>query len=1219
MTLSETALPSGPDVDVPLDQACGWRVLGEVAVEVGGTAGTLTGQRQRAVLAYLILHANTSITVDELSEALWAGDPPMTARNSIQRFIADIRRRLGPAAHRLQTTSSGYRLAVHEGESDVDRARVSMELGRDRLVTGDATAASAYFQSGLSEFRGQPLAGVGDVWFRGTSATELEELRRSLREGSFEAGLALGLHHRLMEVLHRFANDNPHRESAWALLMVALYRSGRQHDALEAAKTLRRRLLEDLGIDPSPTITDLIHQILNHARDLQLAPRPDGDDLRPVVWRAPLPSQLVRVLTSEVVGRDDELRLASDAIDELVRGNPRVTLVCGEPGIGKTRLAAEFAQRADQRGAITYYGRSDEDTAVPLGAWAEVLTDLIAANRSVIDELGVATIADDLHELVPELGGPSSGAPASLGGSETRRASLFRSVVQLLDGVAATQPIVLVLDDLQWAEASTTQLLRHVARNLRGPVWLIGLLRDTDVDERHPVSDVVASLRAEPHVDVLGLGGLDDDGTAALVRSLLPDIDTDELVGFASHLTRETSGNPFFASEIVRDLIEAVPDGDPGAALRLRLRSAVGEAALPDSVRQVVRQRVGRLGDSVTRTLRTASVFGRHFDLRALAAVCRHDESTVLADLEAALDAALVSEAPGSPDRFSFVHDLVHHSLYHDLSESRRRRLHARCALALRDRDRSPVDDRTSRAGEIAGHFIAADDPALAAETIEAIRVAASEAARRHDPDEAATLLTRAVALLESDEFVDGAGETLDVPRTRVRLLVERGTYLRNAGHRDFRTALLAAGRAAEEIGDVDAQVDAALANTRGLQTNIWEIDDDRIEQLESAIAALGNEQSTRRANLLASLASEKWHDDHRAESAVYRADSIALARQLGDPETLANVLTRASRARNSVAPAEEHRRLSIEMQRLVELGHDFDPYLMVNLLRAIQNQSLRDADPELLASTTAAIHAYGEERPLAKCQRAAILSDVLLTGLRGDGDEYLRLSQRAAALLAGMADPEATITQEAHLFYGLFLLGRTHEVLDQAIRLADERPHIDLYQAVAAHGVFLAGDHDDVRRRIDAGMARGFSLGVDDYTVQALQHWADPAAGVRHVEACRELYVLLSPHSGRLSGHVIHVTQPIDLSLGRLCHALGRTSAALAHLDVSADIARRFDARWMAEQTDVSRARVLINRAADGDLDTARSLLGDAVEQARANHHPAVEADARALLEQID
>lgn len=1217
MTVSDTAVPSGSDdVELGVDEACGWRVLGEVAVEVGGTAGTLTGQRQRAVLAYMILHANTNVTVGELTEALWASAPPMTARNTIQRFVADIRRRLGPAAHRLQTTSSGYRLDVLDGESDVARARRAMDLGRDRLVAGNATAASAYFQSGLSEFRGQPLAGVGDVWFRGTAGDELDELRRSLREGSFEAGLALGLHHRLMEVLHRFANDNPHRESAWALLMVALYRSGRQHDALEAAKTLRRRLLEDLGIDPSPTITDLIHQILNHARELQLAPNLDADQLRPAAWRSPLPSQLVRVLTSEVVGRATELQHASDAIDELVRGTPRVTLVSGEPGIGKTRLAAEFAHRADQRGAITYYGRSDEDTAVPLGAWAEVLSDIVAANRPLIEGLGVATIAEDLHELVPELGGHGAADPVSLGNSETRRASLFRAVVQLLDGVSEAQPVVIVLDDLQWAEASTTQLLRHVARNVRGPVWLIGLFRDTDVGERHPVSDAVASLRSEPHVDVLDLTGLDDDGTAALVRSLLPDIDIDELVDFAAQVNLETSGNPFFASEIVRDLIEARTDDAPDAPLRLQ--RTPGEAPLPDSVRQVVRQRVGRLGDSVALTLRTAAVFGRRFDLRDLAAVCRHDEHTVLADLEVALDAALVSEAPGSPDRFSFEHDLVHHSLYLDLSESRRRRLHARCALALRDRSGS--DRPTSRAGEIAGHFIAANDPALAAETIDAIQTAAAEAARRHDPAEAAAMLARAISMLDSDEFAHHTGDgTLDVSRTRVRLLVERGTYLRNAGHRDFRATLLAAGRAAEEIGDIDAQVDAALANTRGLQTNIWEIDDERVDQLESAIAALGNEQSTRRANLLAGLASEKWHDEHRAESAVFRADSIALARQLGDPETLANVLTRASRARNSVAPAEEHRRLSIEMQSLVELGHDFDPYLMINLLRAIQNQALRDADPDLLASTTAAIHAYGEERPLAKCQRAAVLSDVLLTGLRGDGDEYLRLAGRASAILAEMADPEATITQEAHLFYGLFLLGRTGEVLDHAIRLADERPHIDLYQAVAAHGTFLAGNHDDARRRIDAGMAKGFGLGVDDYTVQALQQWADPAAGIRHVEACRELYVLLSPHTGRLSGHVIHVTQPIDLSLGRLCHALGRTNAALAHLEVSADIARRFEATWMAEQTDVSRARVLIDRAADDDLETARSLLIDAADRARTNHHPAVEAEARSLAEQLD
>jgi hypothetical protein len=515
---------------------------------------------------------------------------------------------------------------------------------------------------------------------------------------------------------------------------------------------------------------------------------------------------------------------------------------------------------------------------------------------------------------------------------------------------------------------------------------------------------------------------------------------------------------------------------------------------------------------------------------------------------------------------------------------------------------------RSDRDGEIAGHLVAARDPALAVETIDAVRRAADEAARRHAPDDAAALLARAIDLLDSDDFVDEIPDTDALGDVRTALLVERGTQLRNAGRPEYRDALLLAGRAAEEAGDVDAMVAAALANTRGLQTNVWELDHERIRQLETALDAVGTERSTRRANLLAGLASEKWDDEHRAESAVFRADSIALARQLGDRETLANVLARAGRARNTITTPDELRGIAVEMRELADDGDDFDPNLMVNLLRTIQNQAIRDADAQLLTSTPDAIREYAERRPLATCRRAVALSDVLLAGLRGDGEEYLRLADRAFALSIEMGDPETMIAYEGHRFYGLHLLGRTNEIIDQVIAVARARPHIDTYQAVAANVFHIIGQNGKAHELVDAGLEHGFGLGIDDYTVQSLQLWADAAAGIGHLDACHELLGLLAPHTGRLAGHVVLVTQPVDLSLGRLCHAVGRHEAAIAHLEISAAIAERFGATWMAEQTDLARAVVLID---DGESDPALTVLDDVIERATRHHHPGVVRDA--------
>lgn len=1184
----------------------GWQLVGVVAAIIDGEHVNLS-HRQQAVLALLLTRANTSVSVDELADALWGESRPKTARNSVQRFVADIRLGLGEHSGRLETTNTGYRLEVLEGELDADRARTALEQGQGCLHD-DPGRALKLFEIGANDMRGTPLQGIESDVLDRIAIGPLRELATTLLASRFEASLALGHHVAIADDLRRFALDNPSSEQAWALHMLGLYRSGRQREALEAGEQLRQWLADEHGITPSPIIAKLTHQILNHADEIQLATPQPTQRARPDAGakQNQLPARLARSITGPIAGRESLISRSHDIIDQLNKGAASVSLLAGEPGVGKTRLAAELASQAADAGFTVFYGRSDEDTAIPLGVWAEILDQLASHDHVTFEQVAQGSARESLGMLLPGLA-PETRTPDLVDGtSELRRASLFQAITQMLQTFGMIDPLVVVLDDLQWADTSSLTLLRHVVRQLSAPVWLIVTYRDNELTEEHLLSDVVATLLREPHVQATALEGIDTRGLQALVQSIVPDVNEARLPEFAEALRRETKGNPFFASEIVRNMIEAAPDD---RTLHLR-DSDQGVRTVPDTVRQVIRQRVARLGEKPAAALRSAAAFGREFKLSELSAVLDTDADAMLALLEPGLKAQVISELETQSECFVFAHDLMHHSLYSDLSLARRRRLHGRIASAILAAGPIALGEaaaRLSRASEIAGHFLAARDEALATETVQAVQHAADVAAQRHAPAEAASLLGRGLEILDEPAIAARIGDSNEVAELRLRMLAQRGLELRNAGDPGYRRALLDAGDAAHEMGDIDAEVAAALANTRGLQTNVWEVDTERVAQLKRAVAGLGEEESARRANLLASLASEQWAEEDRIASQVLRAESITLARRVNHRETLINTLARAARARNSDTSAAEFRDLASEMQAMIPESHGFDPYLMINVLRTIQNQALRDADPALLQAMTQAIRDLTDRTQLPICHRSNLLTDVLLAGLAGDAERYLQLAEKALTLSLEMGDPESFIAYEGHYFFGMNMLGRANEVLPMVAQVAVDRADIDIYAAIAALGHTVTGQPEHAFPLVDQAYQRGFLPGVDDYAVQALQIWADSAAASKHVDACAAIYDLLAPHANRFSGHVVHVTQPVDLSLGRLCHSLDRYDEALGHYDISDRLCRDFGAQWMQGMTDVSRAETLLGRAQGGDPDKANALLDQAIARADEHNHQSV------------
>ncbi|MDP9182763.1 MAG: AAA family ATPase, partial [Actinomycetota bacterium] len=446
---------------------------------------------------------------------------------------------------------------------------------------------------------------------------------------------------------------------------------------------------------------------------------PDPVEACEVAWapakavaEVPLPSRLAVTPATGVIGRVLERELLVTTLKAAFAGEGhRVVLLSGEPGIGKTTLAGDLAQRAHGDGATVLYGRCDEDLGVPYQPFVEALGDFVAhALEGALLALDERHLSE-LSRLLPQVRHriPALAEPPSTD-ADAERYLLFGAITAVLAAMAATAPVVLVLDDLHWADKPTVLLLRHLVATLgRAEVLVVGTYRDSDLTVTHPLTEGLAALRREAAVERIAVNGLDDNGVVALLEGLAGHEMADDGIALAHAVRRETDGNPFFTAEVLRHLSET------GAirqeAGRWVAAVALSSIGLPESVREVVGQRVRRLGDHVAHVLTMASVIGRDFGLAQLARVAERNEDDVLDALEEAARAAVVTEVKGRSERFTFTHALFQHTLYDELSASRRARTHRRIGELL---EAECGDDPGDRIGELAHHWMAAATPAEA-------------------------------------------------------------------------------------------------------------------------------------------------------------------------------------------------------------------------------------------------------------------------------------------------------------------------------------------------------------------------------------------------------------------------------------------------------------------------------------------------------------------------
>ena len=709
-----------------------FRILGPLEVLHEGRKVALVGSKQRALLTLLLLHANETLSTDRLVDELWGERPPANAAKTVQMQVSRLRKALAAGSGNssvgpVVTRERGYELTLDPDRLDSQCFERLVAEGRSELVGGNPERAVAVLEEALSLWRGAPLAEVAYEPFAQRERSRLEDLRVAAWEQLIEAKLGLGRHAEVVTQLEALIGDHPYRERLRAQLMLALYRSDRQADALQAYQDARRTLVEELGVEPGERLRELERAILAQDPELQLAASAETPAME---------QPLVETARSGFAGREPELSALVAGLDDAVAGRGRLFLLAGEPGIGKSRLAEELLARATDRRARVLVGRCWEAGGAPVyWPWVQALRSYIRESdpdmlRSQLAGGGaeLVTILPELRELLPDV------RASQAADSEGVRFQLFESLASFLRRAASCAPLAIFLDDLHAADAPSLLLLRFMAEELAdAPIMIVGCYRDTEVEA--DLAETLAEISRRSSVHRLALRGLGSADTCRLLELTMGQVPGGEL---AERVHAETEGNPLFAGEIGRLLASEEPPEHTG-----------GRLPIPQGVREAIGLRLRHQSEICRDVLTLASVIGREFGVEALRRASGLEEDELLEALEEAAAARLVADVPGASGRMRFSHILVRDVLYVDLPAPRRLRLHGAIGESLEALYASNLDPHLA---ELAHHYLEAGS-AMAGKAIEYAERAGDRAAAQHGYEEAARHYTSALRVAGDDRI----------------------------------------------------------------------------------------------------------------------------------------------------------------------------------------------------------------------------------------------------------------------------------------------------------------------------------------------------------------------------------------------------------------------------------------------------------------------------------
>jgi DNA-binding SARP family transcriptional activator len=1119
-------------------------VLGPLTVARDGAPVIVGGPRQTAVLARLVVAESTGVSPETLAEDIWGTTASIDAA---RMAVSRLRHAIGSTV--IATTAAGYILDLDSCRTDVDEFEAALAAARQAREPAEQVAR---YEEAMAWWRGDAFAGLRDLAFCVTERERLDELRLVAIGEQVDARLRAGESFSLVPELEQRSAEHPWREHITEQLMLALYRAGRQREAINAFHRLESTLREELGIEPNPAVRALHAAILAQSAELDL------------VLEAPAhrPVGAVRAATAaeRLRGRSAETERVHRAWQRAqAESRARVVLVAGAPGIGKSTLLDAVSKVFADEGGVVLRATCPPQDRIPFQAVADALEPFVAG-------LGDRVLEPDLEALAAILPGVGS-LPLSQVGPVAEPA-LHRAVVRgavesALRLCVESQRTALVIDDLQWIDPGSLTLLSQAWSSLRDqPLLLVLGCRSNELAIEGPITALLSLLTEQSTVATVELSGLDAPSTRELVTEMVPagwDGDVDDLARLVSETT---SGHPFFIQELVHDILHAddIESGLQGAASM--------------TLDATIEQRVAGLPPAERALLNVAAVIGPTVTTDLLAAVVGRSATEVVAEADAAVQAGLLRPTLPRPG-YQFAHSLVRQVLLEQLPPVRRARLHASIGEAL--------EAGGCRPEELSHHFVNAlpfvDAERAARSALDAGDVAMEAAAF----EQAAEHYQRGLDVLASSS---------PDPALRIRLLVNLGNAL--ATGIDAAPAMVCfedAARLARQVGDSESLAEALAGRAQfGVRHETRDAD---LAAVDDALELLSDRDSWVRARLFMWGAWLLLYSDDSARAHPYVDAAMAMAERLDDPHALAGALqVKHALLVAELAPLDERDQLRSRIRSLPWKQTRYEGTLINGA--SVFDDLIEHGDLSVLRGELDRYRRDADEigRPYDRWSARSIRFVTEIWS--GDLDAAEVAMNEAATLGASLGIGVAGGAASAHLL----ILAWERDLFGHLVSFIEEGAAAAIqpmfWVPVLALGYQAAGRDDDARRTVCA-LKDGYPQVRHPQPRAFMAVMASETVGmVGDDDLTRVVERELEPLSGRLfvGPTAIYTLGPYDRMLGLCALARGDLDLAIDRLQAARLLAEKFGLAIWEPRAAVAEADARLRRGSRSDTETARELL---------------------------
>lgn len=1128
------------------------RLLGPFRVSVGERLVDPDAWRLRKathLVKLLALSPRHRLHRDQLIDALWPEVDPDSALNSFHQALHAARRALEPdRAARSSRTLLRLNHQVLSLAPD-DQVWIDIDAFQEAAAHARAAADLDGCVQALRLYSGELLPeDLYESWAE-QARESLHQLQLELRFTTARLQETNGATTEAIATLRSLIATDPLNEAAYAALMRLHAASGRRDQALRLYQQLSETLRAELDTEPGADLTALFENISSGESLVTTI----AATLPPIASPQHEQPHAVNVSLAELaaegglIDRHAEIDLLQDAFDSMVSGHGQIVLLAGEPGIGKTRLAEEMANYAGMGGATVLWARCHQDEGTPaFWPWSQIVRSSI--RESALEEIStilgasagpIAQVVPDVRTYLPDLP-----IPAEMDADQAR-VRFFDSMTTFLSRLSQRRPLVLIIDDLQWADRSSLMLLEFLAAEITSHrILLVITYREAEVGDKVPLIRTITRLSRLRSTHRLQLFGLEIRDTAQFSRMIAGRPLPEDLV---KAVYQRTNGNPFFLREVVELLANEECHSDPSH------RDRWG-TTIPLGVREAVKLRMSQLSEDSRKVLVNAAVIGSEFQLDVLSAVSGETEDRLLDLLEEAVAVGVIVEDRGAPGRFRFTHILTQETLYEGLIAARRARMHARIGDAIEQLYASKSD---SPYAEIAHHFYLAVSAGESKRAVEYLIRAGEQSMTRLAYAEAASQFRRAVEILEQ-YMPDLEPKMFDVLMMLARAEMAAGES------RDARDSRLRSVEVARALGDPERLAMAALEMVDIKSDYMdWRANDET-SLLEEAFETLPEGDSPLRVRVMSQLAHtlvfNKAPTELRTvsiEKEQLVQEAVSMARRIGEPHLVADALRAADVVLWTYEDVDE--RIAIARELLSLATETNDPQVELAARAQLIGEFLtkgliHDADRELNT-----YEALAAKYQLPLNIWSATAKRAMRAYMGGELEKCEELIERARAI-AQRSAPE--VSRLNHLLQSFFILrtrDRLHEVEQTLTEEAANHPTEPFWQCL------LAVVYADSRRYDEASEIIGKLLDQNPGTIPRDSYWlaslallADASATSSDVAHSAALLALLRPHSSLFVCPGNHV-----IFLGPVSHYLGRLAMTLERWD---DAAKYFEDARIAE-----------------------------------------------------